>query len=56
MAVERMLHRMRVGCPWRDLPEAFGSWSKVPKRLNAWCATGKWLKAVQVRNRLGSAM
>ncbi|AZE48231.1 Mobile element protein [Pseudomonas chlororaphis] len=24
MTVEGMLYRMRVGCPWRDLPEAFG--------------------------------
>ncbi|WP_434784644.1 transposase, partial [Pseudomonas amygdali] len=22
--VEGMLYRMRVGCPWRDLPKAFG--------------------------------
>ncbi|KXU37069.1 transposase [Ventosimonas gracilis] len=47
MAVEGMLYRMRVGCPWRDLPPAFGSWSKVYKRFNAWCATGKWLKVFQ---------
>jgi transposase len=24
MIVEAMLYRMRVGCPWRDLPTAFG--------------------------------
>jgi len=47
MAVEGMLYRMRVGCPWRDLPGAFGSWGKVYKRFNAWCATGKWLKVFQ---------
>jgi len=41
---EGILYRMRVACPWRDLPAAFGSWDKVYKRLNAWCATGKWLK------------
>ncbi len=23
MTVEGMLYRMRVGCPWRDLPKAF---------------------------------
>ncbi|EPM70716.1 transposase, IS4 [Pseudomonas syringae pv. theae ICMP 3923] len=37
--VEGMLYRMRVGCPWRDLPKAFGNWSKVYKRFNAWSAT-----------------
>lgn len=35
MTVEGMLYRMRTGCPWRDLPEAFGGWSKVYKRFNA---------------------
>jgi len=47
LTVEGMLYRMRLGCPWRDLPRAFGSWSKVYKRFNAWCATGKWLKIFQ---------
>ena len=23
--VEGVLYRMRIGCPWRDLPEYFGS-------------------------------
>ena len=23
-----MLYRMRTGCPWRDLPKAFGNWNK----------------------------
>ncbi|MGH8433190.1 MAG: IS5 family transposase [Pseudomonas sp.] len=47
MTVEGMLYRMRTGCPWRDLPEAFGGWSKVYKRFNAWSASGKWLKVFQ---------
>ena len=47
MTVEGMLYRMRVGCPWRDLPDAFGNWSKIYKRFNAWSAAGKWLKVLQ---------
>ncbi|EPN53717.1 transposase, IS4, partial [Pseudomonas syringae pv. actinidiae ICMP 19094] len=39
-------YRMRVGCPWRDLPKAFGNWSKVYKRFNAWSASGKWVKVL----------
>lgn len=35
MTVEGMLYRMRTGCPWRDLPKAFGYWNKVYKRFNA---------------------
>jgi transposase len=27
MVVEAMLYRMRVGCPWRDLPAEFGCWN-----------------------------
>nr|WP_256836243.1 IS5 family transposase [Pseudomonas oleovorans] len=44
MTVEGMLYRMRTGCPWRDLPEAFGDWNKIYKRFNAWSACGKWLR------------
>jgi len=48
MTVEGMLYRMRTGCPWRDLPKAFGYWNKVYKRFNAWSAAGKWLKVFKV--------
>jgi transposase len=48
MTVEGMLYRMRTGCPWRDLPEAFGNWNKVYKRFNAWSASGKWVKVFKV--------
>ena len=44
MTVEGMLYRMRVGCPWRDLPDVFGCWNSIYKRFNAWSAAGKWLK------------
>ena len=44
MTVEGMLYHMRTGCPWRDLPEAFGNWNKVYKRFNAWFATGKTMR------------
>jgi transposase len=40
-----MLYHMRVGCPWRDLPEDFAYWSFIYKRFNAWSAGGKWLRA-----------
>jgi len=42
MTVEGMLYRMRVGCPWRDLPDVFGGWNSIYKRFNAWSAAGKW--------------
>lgn len=42
LCVEGMLYRMRVGCPWRDLPEYFGRWNTIYKKFNAWSQTGKW--------------
>lgn len=44
LMVEGMLYRLRVGCPWRDLPEVFGDWNTVYKRFNAWSISGKWLR------------
>lgn len=39
--VEGILYRLRVGCPWRDLPEFFGSWNAVYKRFNDWSKNEK---------------
>ncbi|MTI11659.1 IS5 family transposase [Sansalvadorimonas verongulae] len=43
LSVEGMLYRIRTGCPWRDLPAAFGKWNTVFTRFNEWSAKGKWL-------------
>lgn len=43
-SVEGMLYRMRVGCPWRDLPKQFGNWNSVFRRFNYWSKSGKWLR------------
>ena len=42
MTVEVMLYRMRVGCPWRDLPDVFGCRHSIYKRFNAWSSSNKW--------------
>lgn len=34
--VEGMLYRMRVGSPWRDLPEEFGCWISIYQKFNRW--------------------
>ena len=49
MTVERMLYRMRVGYAWRDLPEAFGCWNSIYKRLIVWSAGAKWLRVSRCR-------
>lgn len=38
--VEGILYRMRVGCPWRDIPEYFGDWSAIYRRFNLWSKKG----------------
>jgi transposase len=40
--VEAMLHILRAGCPWRDLPAVFGPWSSVYTRWRRWCRAGLW--------------
>ena len=36
MTLEGILYRMRVGCPWRDIPRAFGDWNTIYRRFNLW--------------------
>ena len=38
---EGMLYRMRVGCPWRDLPKEFGRWNTIFQKFNRWSSKGK---------------
>ena len=33
---EAVLYRERVGCPWRDLPDAFGPWHTLYMRWSRW--------------------
>lgn len=40
MMVEGILYRMRVGCPWRDIPEQFGNWNSVYRKFNVWSKKG----------------
>ena len=36
LTIEGIFYRLRVGCPWRDLPSVFGHWNAIYKRLNEW--------------------
>tara|TARA_Y100001968_G_C19419006_1_gene750650 strand:- start:998 stop:1747 length:750 start_codon:yes stop_codon:yes gene_type:complete len=42
--VEGILYRMRVGCPWRDLPRRFGRWNSVFQKFNRWSSQGKLMR------------
>ncbi|AAZ18286.1 probable transposase ISSod6 [Psychrobacter arcticus 273-4] len=39
--VEGVLYRMRVGCPWRDLPAYFGKPNTVYKAYQCWFRSNK---------------
>jgi len=41
---EGILYRIRVGCPWRDLPVDFGAWNAIYKRFNEWSRSEKLLQ------------
>jgi transposase len=41
MIFEAMLYRMRVGCPWRDLPSDFGCWNSIYQQFNRWSSKNK---------------
>ncbi|MEW6160183.1 MAG: transposase, partial [Verrucomicrobiota bacterium] len=40
--LEAMIHILRAGCPWRDLPGHFPPWSSVYTRWRRWCQAGLW--------------
>jgi transposase len=40
--IDGVLFRVRTGVQWRDLPERFGPWETVYKRLRRWSADGTW--------------
>jgi transposase len=44
--VEGIVYRFRTGCPWRDVPRAFGPWQTLWKRHAAWSADGTWARVL----------
>jgi Putative transposase of IS4/5 family (DUF4096) len=40
--MEGILWKLRVGCPWYDLPEEFGPWKTAYNKFNRWAKTGLW--------------
>jgi transposase len=45
-AFEAVLYRGRTSCPWRDLPQEYGSWNTIYRRFSRWCDTGVFLKVL----------
>ncbi|MFF5767243.1 IS5 family transposase [Streptomyces tanashiensis] len=46
-AINGILHRVRTGVQWRDLPERFGPWKTVYERHRLWSADGTWERLLQ---------
>ena len=42
LVIDGVFHRVRAGCPWRDLPDRFGNWKTVYNRHRRWSADGTW--------------
>ena len=41
LTIEGILYKMRVGCPWRDLPSEYGPWNTIYKKFNDWSSKSK---------------
>lgn len=48
--INGVLHRIRTGVQWRDLPKRYGPWKTVHERHHRWSVYGTWeLLLQQVR-------
>ncbi|WP_434097861.1 IS5 family transposase [Streptomyces mirabilis] len=45
--IDGILHRVRTGVQWRDLPERFGPWKTVYERHRLWSADDTWERLLQ---------
>ena len=51
-ALEGILHILRTGTPWRDLPPAYGHWHTIYRRWHRWIERGVWGAILQLLKRL----
>ena len=54
--IEAMIHVLRTGCPWRDLPSQFGPWSSVYTRFRRWSEVGLWAQILDLITRRAHGM
>ncbi|MFE7331168.1 transposase [Streptomyces sp. NPDC057565] len=40
--VDGIRHRVRAGCPWRDVPERYGPWSSLYRVFHRYQREGVW--------------
>ena len=51
-ALEGVLHVLRTGTPWRDLPNAYGPWRTIDMRWQRWIERGVWGEILKLLQRL----
>ena len=51
-ALEGILHILRTGTPWRDLPPAYGPWHTIYMRWQRWIERGVWGDILRLLKRL----
>lgn len=51
-ALEGILHVLRTGTPWRDLPKAYGPWHTIYRRWQRWIESGVWGNILRLLKRL----
>jgi transposase len=51
-AVEGILHILRTGTPWRDLPQAYGAWHTIYMRWQRGVERGVWGNILMMLKRL----
>jgi transposase len=51
--IDGIRFRIRTGCPWRDVPERYGSWQSIYGLFRAWQLTGSWTAILTGLQALG---
>ena len=51
-ALEGILHVLRTGTPWRDLPKTDGRWHMIYRRWQHWIGCGVWWNILRLLQRL----
>jgi transposase len=52
--IDGIRFRTRTGCPWRDVPERYGTWQSVYGLFRRWQLTGSWAAILSGLQALGA--
>jgi transposase len=52
--IDGIRFRVRTGCPWRDVPERYGTWQSVYGLFRAWQLAHRWTAIVTSLQALGA--